>query len=50
MFLYMFNIFLYAYGPCVCNKDILLLLLLLKRKGDTKPPCLTPAINHKQKL
>ena len=25
----MFNIFLYVYGPCVCNKDILLLLLLL---------------------
>ena len=28
LFLYMFNIFLYVYGPCVCNKDILLLLLL----------------------
>ena len=25
----MFNIFLYVYGPCVCNKVILLLLLLL---------------------
>ena len=24
----MFNNFLYVYGPCVCNKDILLLLLL----------------------
>ena len=24
LFLYMFNIFLYVYGPCVCNKDILL--------------------------
>ena len=23
------TIFLYVYGPCVCNKDILLLLLLL---------------------
>ena len=23
------KIFLYVYGPCVCNKDILLLLLLL---------------------
>ena len=23
----MFNNFLYVYGPCVCNKDILLLLL-----------------------
>ena len=29
LFLYMFNNFLYVYGPCVCNKDILLLLLLL---------------------
>ena len=25
----MFNIFLYVYEPCVCNKDILLLLLFL---------------------
>ena len=25
----MFNNFLYVYGPCVCNKVILLLLLLL---------------------
>ena len=28
LFLYMFNIFLYVYELCVCNKDILLLLLL----------------------
>ena len=27
LFLYTFKIFLYVYGPCVCNKDILLLLL-----------------------
>ena len=32
LFLYMFNIFLYVCGPCVCNKDILLLLLLLYMK------------------
>ena len=33
---YTYNIFLYVYGPCVCNKDILLLLLLYRWHATTE--------------
>ena len=32
-----FNIFLHVYGPSVCNKDILLLLLFSLYRAFTKP-------------